>query len=471
MLSFGGASTTYDGLGNRVAQTVSATVTRYLLDLQPGLAVVLSETTGANTTRYVHGPRGIHAQKDAAGNWEHPLTDGLGSVRGVVDTNANVLWSANLDGYGNPFSTVGTAQTNYGFTGEYGLPGGLLHLRARNYQPGLGVFASLDPFEGMMDRAMSINGYGWVEGNVINEIDPSGEFIGAIPLLLLAGILVGAAAAYALAYANPCSYPNRRPEECASLSDTLAKVCSPILYLLPLIAQPGTRPGTLPDTGGSNMPDAIPTLGPGIIVVTPPPSQQPTERPGTGPTPPPVWDDFPFWYPGNNPLPTPNPNPRPTPTPTPRPQPTPTPTPSGCNPSRVQQWIAANAIPVSVDRTGLEFDYQRQHCGNTEYDVPVGVRRAVPDNIDHTTCRLIDCKYVRPGSKSSPYLPGTIPDPNVAQFMLASVTDQITRYGQLIRDQNTGLTNLEIYTNNDTARQFFQSLIIAQGVPGTSSIK
>jgi RHS repeat-associated protein len=102
------------------------------------------------------------------------LTDGLGSVRGVVDTNANVLWSVNLDGYGNPFSTVGTAQTNYGFTGEYGLPGGLLHLRARNYHPALGVFTALDPFEGMMGRAMSLNGYGWVEGNVVNAIDPSG---------------------------------------------------------------------------------------------------------------------------------------------------------------------------------------------------------------------------------------------------------------------------------------------------------
>jgi RHS repeat-associated protein len=115
-------------------------------------------------------------QKDSANNWEHMLTDGLGSVRGVVDTNANVLWSVNLDGYGNPFSTVGTAQTNYGFTGEYGLPGGLLHLRARNYQPGLGVFTALDPFEGMMGRAMLLNGYGWVEGNVASAVDPTGNW-------------------------------------------------------------------------------------------------------------------------------------------------------------------------------------------------------------------------------------------------------------------------------------------------------
>lgn len=57
---------TYDGLGNCVSQIVSATAARNLLDLQPGLAVVLSETAGANTTRYVHSPRGIHAPKDSA---------------------------------------------------------------------------------------------------------------------------------------------------------------------------------------------------------------------------------------------------------------------------------------------------------------------------------------------------------------------------------------------------------------------
>ena len=66
MLSMGSASYAYDGAGNRIQQTVSATVTNYLLDLQPGLANVLQATQGANTTRYVHAPRGIHAQKDAS---------------------------------------------------------------------------------------------------------------------------------------------------------------------------------------------------------------------------------------------------------------------------------------------------------------------------------------------------------------------------------------------------------------------
>ena len=45
MLSMGGSSYAYDGAGNRIQQTVSATVTNYLLDLQPGLAPQLSKET------------------------------------------------------------------------------------------------------------------------------------------------------------------------------------------------------------------------------------------------------------------------------------------------------------------------------------------------------------------------------------------------------------------------------------------
>ncbi len=40
LLSMGGLSYTYDGLGNRVSQTVSSVVTKYLLDLQSGLVQV-----------------------------------------------------------------------------------------------------------------------------------------------------------------------------------------------------------------------------------------------------------------------------------------------------------------------------------------------------------------------------------------------------------------------------------------------
>jgi RHS repeat-associated protein len=164
----------YDGAGNRIYQRVGTVVTNYLLDLQPGLAVVLAATTGANTDRYVHGQRGIHAQRDAANNWEWMVQDGLGSVRGVADNNAGVLWGTGYAAYGAPINGVGTAQTMYGFTGEPTDSNGLVHLRARYYNPAVGIFPSLDPFEGMAGRPMSLNGYSWVEGNAVNAGDPSG---------------------------------------------------------------------------------------------------------------------------------------------------------------------------------------------------------------------------------------------------------------------------------------------------------
>jgi hypothetical protein len=65
LLSAGSSSYEYNGLGQRLSQTVSAIVTDYLLDLQPGLSKVLAATAGANVDSFVHTRQGIHAQHDA----------------------------------------------------------------------------------------------------------------------------------------------------------------------------------------------------------------------------------------------------------------------------------------------------------------------------------------------------------------------------------------------------------------------
>jgi hypothetical protein len=49
-----------------------------------------------------------------------------------------------------------------------------VQLRARYYNPVLGVFPSLDPLEGGMDVPMSLNRHMYVQGNVANAVDPSG---------------------------------------------------------------------------------------------------------------------------------------------------------------------------------------------------------------------------------------------------------------------------------------------------------
>jgi RHS repeat-associated protein len=97
-------------------------------------------------------------------------------VRGVVNNTGSLLEHRHFDPFGTLFGGA-MAQSEYGFTGEpFDSTSGLLYLRARHYRPGNGTFASRDPFEGMMSRPMSRNGYSWVEGRVADGRDPSGYF-------------------------------------------------------------------------------------------------------------------------------------------------------------------------------------------------------------------------------------------------------------------------------------------------------
>jgi hypothetical protein len=98
----------YNGDGNRVSQSKNTTlVTKYLLDLQPGLALVIVQTEDdTDTTRYIHSPRGIHAAESPTGDWTYQIQDGLGSVRSVIDADGLV---AQAIGY----TPYGVADSNY----------------------------------------------------------------------------------------------------------------------------------------------------------------------------------------------------------------------------------------------------------------------------------------------------------------------------------------------------------------------
>lgn len=194
LLSRGGYSYAYNGDGQRISQSLSSTVTQYLLDIQPGLEVVLRETTGSDVESFVYDPRGLlHSQQKASGQWRWMAEDGLGSIRSVVNANAVVVASSNYAPYGSPFDVVGAGETPFGYTGEYTDPTGNVYLRARYYNPSMGTFTALDPFEGYVDLPMSINGYGYVHGNPINLTDPSGMFaqflVGALGGLALGTIM------------------------------------------------------------------------------------------------------------------------------------------------------------------------------------------------------------------------------------------------------------------------------------------
>jgi RHS repeat-associated protein len=177
LLSMGGANYAYDGLGNRIRQTIGVFRTDYLNDLARPLPTVVREiryddtTPGSpvllETNRFVHGPRGVHAQRNNASQWYWHTPDGLGSVRSVLDHTAAVLWATGYTPNGQGYAAAGTDPTLYGFTGEPSDANGLVYLRARHYSPALGQFINRDPAE-------TFNRYAYVDGNPINRIDPSG---------------------------------------------------------------------------------------------------------------------------------------------------------------------------------------------------------------------------------------------------------------------------------------------------------
>ena len=158
----GSTSYVYDGAGNRIQQTVSSVVTDYLLDVQPGLAVVLRQDDGTDVDHFVHSRRGIHAAYDGT-NWEYAVQDGLRSVRGWADSNADVNNPVSFDPYGEPDTSV----DGFAFTGEMRDGNGLQYHRARYYKPGAGVWTAQDFLE-------TANRYAYVSGNPVNLIDPTG---------------------------------------------------------------------------------------------------------------------------------------------------------------------------------------------------------------------------------------------------------------------------------------------------------
>ena len=141
LTGMGGLTYTYDGAGNRISQSNGVDVTQYLLDLQPGLPLVVAQTKNEESTdRFVHLPgRGIFAQEDNTGAWQDLLLDGLGSTRMIVDEALSVDSLQSYAPYGEPLEG-GMVGSPFTFTGELLDANDLLYLRARYYSPVLGMF-------------------------------------------------------------------------------------------------------------------------------------------------------------------------------------------------------------------------------------------------------------------------------------------------------------------------------------------
>ncbi len=160
----------YDGAGHRIARRVNGVETRFVVDTARGVDQVLEERDGDGNVvaRHIHGLERLSVRDGGRERWL--LGDGLGSVHRWVDGNGTAGESYAYDVFGNVTSGPNDAN-EWLFTGERTDPvSGLIHLRARYYDPETGRFVSRDPI-GVLG---GVNCYAYGRNNPVNFTDPAG---------------------------------------------------------------------------------------------------------------------------------------------------------------------------------------------------------------------------------------------------------------------------------------------------------
>jgi RHS repeat-associated protein len=153
----------YNGMGDRLQQSVDGVTTNYTLDLNAGLTQVLADGTHS----YLYGQGRIVQEETAV---EYFLGDAMNSVRQLVDGSSAVTLTQNYEPYGSVLSSTGEGESIFNFTGEIKDGTGLVHLRARYYKVDTGRFTQKDPSR--LERNLYLYG----RGNPVNRIDPAGLF-------------------------------------------------------------------------------------------------------------------------------------------------------------------------------------------------------------------------------------------------------------------------------------------------------
>lgn len=185
-------SYTWSGDGLRLSASTgsqSAKTTRYVWDRNFGLAQLAIERNGSGTTlrSYAYALDLLSQAAGSATFYYHH--DALGSVADVTSATGTPLAWYEYDPFGElrASGTDRKAPVNrFQFTGEYLDPfTGLYHLRARQYDPGLGRFLSQDPVAPTLEDPY-VASYVYVANAPLTFTDPSGK------CFILCGAAVGA---------------------------------------------------------------------------------------------------------------------------------------------------------------------------------------------------------------------------------------------------------------------------------------
>jgi RHS repeat-associated protein len=168
----------YDADGNRLIRRDNSGVTLYVGDTE----LTLKAGAVSGTRYYKHGEQTIAVRTGGPTGkltWlgaDHHAT----STTAIEDTATQNVQRRRQDPYGNSRGTAPSAWPGQrGFVGGTEDPStGLVHLGAREYDPTLGRFISVDPQLDLEDPA-TLNGYSYSNNNPVTFTDPDGLWWGS----------------------------------------------------------------------------------------------------------------------------------------------------------------------------------------------------------------------------------------------------------------------------------------------------
>lgn len=125
---------------------------------------------------YVFGDDLLSLQTDSNTSYFH--YDSLGSTRELSDSVGTISDSYVYETFGELLAQTGSTDNDYKYTGEqFDTELDNYYLRARYYNQGVGRFMQMDSWNGVESIPLSINKYIYTEGDPVNNIDPSGNFL------------------------------------------------------------------------------------------------------------------------------------------------------------------------------------------------------------------------------------------------------------------------------------------------------
>jgi RHS repeat-associated protein len=186
----------YDAGGIRVSRSVNGAMTRYLVDQNRPYAQVLEEQTDNSVASYTFGDDLLSQKRGTENRYFH--YDRLGSTRHLTDESETVTDAYDYQAFGEPLSVSGDTVNPYLFTGEQHDPEtGLVYLRARYYDPGVGRFLTRDTWQGRRGEPITLHKYLYANGNPVVFVDPTGHDPSLMSLsvtLTIRGMLRGVSA-------------------------------------------------------------------------------------------------------------------------------------------------------------------------------------------------------------------------------------------------------------------------------------